>query len=188
MGRLNIFTIVVLLVGCESGQGSQTDSESAESEPTSTAEMTDCRTDGLGCRAPFECLADEGGVFSCRRDGVRPNGENLLDCRNDGRGCTAPFECEETGDELFECVRSEDHTTDMSSGGSSGGLMNDGGSDGAAGFIGGGSTEQAGPVAGSAYDAGTDLDEDQQDAAGASADAMDSTNVPDESGLAGAQG
>ena len=63
MRKLFLMTLVLgMALGCEQ------EAESGD-EAESQAVSSDCRNDGLGCRSPYECLADDDEVYACRRAG-----------------------------------------------------------------------------------------------------------------------
>ena len=52
---------MLLSPGCDTAEeGAATTSEQADA--------IDCRTDGIGCNAPFECRANNQGIYGCRLD------------------------------------------------------------------------------------------------------------------------
>jgi cellulose 1,4-beta-cellobiosidase len=62
---------------------------------------SDCRNDGRGCNAGFECTTNAAGTFECLpNDG----GGAGSDCRNDGRGCNSGFRCATNAAGQFECL------------------------------------------------------------------------------------
>ena len=86
-----------LLIACSGGDGER-----------STAPDLDCRRDGIGCTAPFECLADENEIFDCRRPEQNDDeSREDLDCRNEGRECAEPFVCAADDQGEFTCVMND---------------------------------------------------------------------------------
>ena len=65
MSKVIVFLFLFALIGCDALKDAADAVEAAE-EAATIDESSDCRNDGLGCRAPFECLADEAEIYACR--------------------------------------------------------------------------------------------------------------------------
>ena len=59
--RIMLLALSLIALGCETTQ--QENAEGASNDASS-----DCRGNGLGCNAPFECVADLDGIYDCRQN------------------------------------------------------------------------------------------------------------------------